>query len=119
MSLIYSLHMSVDGYMEDEHGRFDWLAPDEEMSSYISQLTSSIGTHLYGQRMYEAMVYWKTAHTVPGQTQADLEWARQRQAAEKIVYSRTLAEPRGLPTRIERKFDPGAVRQLKGGTTSP
>jgi len=63
------------------------------------------------------MVYWKTARTVPGQTQADLEWARQRQAAEKIVYSRTLAEPRGLPTRIERKFDPAAVRQLKGGAS--
>ena len=113
MSLIYALHMSVDGYVEDEHGRFDWAAPDEEVSSFVNQLTASIGTHLYGRRMYETMVYWETAHTLPDQSQAELDWGRQWKAIEKIVYSTTLAEPRGLRTRIERTFDPEAVRQLK------
>jgi dihydrofolate reductase len=65
MSLIYSMLMSVDGYVEDEHGRFDWAAPDEEVHSYINQLESSVGTYLYGRRMYETMIYWETAHSVP------------------------------------------------------
>jgi dihydrofolate reductase len=105
--LIYSMLMSLDGYVEDEQGRFGWGAPeDEEVHSYINQLASSVGTYLYGRRMYETMVYWETAHTVPNQPQFVLKWARQWQAAEKIVYSRTLAEPRSVRTRIEREFDP-------------
>jgi dihydrofolate reductase len=114
MSLIYSMLMSVDGYVEDEHGRFDWAAPDEEVFSYINQLTSSVGTYLYGRRMYETMVYWETAHTVPNQPHYVRDWTRQWQATEKIVYSRTLAEPRSVRTRIEREFDPDAVGRLKG-----
>jgi dihydrofolate reductase len=105
--------MSVDGYVEDEHGRFGFLQPDEELSSYVNQLTSSVRTHLYGRRMYETMVYWETAHTLPDQSQVELDWARQWQEAEKIVYSRTLAEPRSKRTRIEREFDPEVVRRLK------
>jgi dihydrofolate reductase len=112
--LIYSMLMSLDGYVEDEQGRFGWGAPeDEEVHSCINQLASSVGTCLYGRRMYETMVYWETAHTVPNQPQFVLEWARQCQAAEKIVYSRTLAEPRSVRTRIEREFDPDLVRGLK------
>jgi dihydrofolate reductase len=112
--LIYSMLMSLDGYVEDEQGRFGWGAPeDEEVHSCINQLASSVGTYLYGRRMYETMVYWETAHTVPNQPQFVLEWARQCQAAEKIVYSRTLAEPRSVRTRIEREFDPDLVRGLK------
>ena len=80
---------------------------------YINQLTSSVGTYLYGRRMYESMVCWETAHTVPNLPQFLRDWTRHWQAAEKIVYSRTLAEPRSLRTRIERKFDPEVVRQLK------
>ncbi len=114
MSLIYSMLMSVDGYVEDEHGRFDFAAPDEEVNPYINQLTSSVGTYLYGRRMYESMVYWETAHTVPNLPQFLRDWTRQWQAAEKIVYSRTLAEPRSVRTRIERDFDPDVVRRLKG-----
>lgn len=113
MSLIYSMLMSVDGHIEDEHGRFDFATPDEEVNLYINQLTSSVGTYLYGRRMYEVMVYWETAHTVPNLPQFLREWTRQWQAAEKIVYSRTLAEPRSVRTRIERKFDPDVVRRLK------
>jgi dihydrofolate reductase len=112
--LIYSMLMSLDGYVEDEQGRFGWGAPeDEEVHSYINQLASAVGTYLYGRRMYETMVYWETAHTVPNQPQFVLEWARQWQAAEKIVYSRTLAEPRSVRTRIEREFDPEVVPGLK------
>jgi dihydrofolate reductase len=106
MSLIYSMLMSVDGYVEDEHGRFGWAAPDEEVHSYINQLESSVGTYLYGRRMYETMIYWETAHSVPDQPQFVLDWARHWQATEKIVYSRTLAEPRSRRTRIERDSIP-------------
>lgn len=113
-TLIYSMLMSLDGYTEDEHGNFGWGAPeDEEVHSYVNQLASSVGTYLYGRRMYETMVYWETAHAIPDQPRFVLDWARQWQAAEKIVYSRTLAEPRSARTRIEREFDPDAVRRLK------
>lgn len=111
--LIYSMMMSLDGYTEDERGRFSWGFADEEVHSYVNELSSSVGTYLYGRRMYDTMVYWETAHTVPGQPSFVLDWARQWQAAEKIVYSRTLAEPRSARTRIEREFDAEVVRHLK------
>jgi dihydrofolate reductase len=112
--LIYSMFTSLDGYTEDDHGKYGWGAPeDERLHSYVNELGSSVGTYLYGRRMYETMVYWETAHIVPDQLQFILDYARQWQAAEKIVYSRTLAEPRSARTQIEREFDPDAVRQLK------
>jgi dihydrofolate reductase len=112
--LIYSMLTSLDGYTEDEHGRFGWGAPeDEEVHSYINTLATSVDTYLYGRRMYETMVYWETAHTIPDQPHFVLDWARQWQAAKKVVYSRTLAEPRSARTRIEREFDAGAIRRLK------
>jgi dihydrofolate reductase len=112
--LIYSMIMSLDGYTEDAQGDFSWGAPEDvELHSYINELASSVGTYLNGRRMYETMVYWETAHTIPDQPQVVLDWARQWQAAEKIVYSRTLTEPRSARTRIEREFDPDAVRRLK------
>jgi dihydrofolate reductase len=112
--LIYSMLTSLDGYTEDERGRFGWGAPeDEEVHTYINALASSLGTYLYGRRMYETMVYWETAHTIPDQPQFVLDWSRQWQAAEKIVFSRTLAELRSARTRIEREFDANAVRRLK------
>jgi dihydrofolate reductase len=111
--LIYIMNTSLDCYVEDEHGGFGWSAPDEEVNSYINELASSVGTYLYGRRMYEAMVYWETAYAAHDQPQFLLDWARQWQATEKIVYSRTLAEPRSVRTRIEREFDPDAVRRLK------
>jgi dihydrofolate reductase len=112
--LIYSMLTSLDGYTEDEHGKFGWGVPDdEEVHSYINELASSVGTYLYGRRMYETMVYWETALTIPNQPQFVLDWARLWQATEKVVYSRTLTEPRSARTRIEREFDPDAVRRLK------
>jgi dihydrofolate reductase len=115
--LIYSMLTSLDGYTEDAQGRFGWGAPeDEAVHSYINELVSSFGTYLYGRRMYETMVYWETAHTVPDQPQFVLDFARQWQAADKIVYSRTLAAPRSARTRIEREFDADAVRRLKASS---
>ncbi|WP_088049288.1 dihydrofolate reductase family protein [Virgibacillus dakarensis] len=112
--LIYSMLTSLDGYTEDKHGDFGWGVPeDEEVHSYVNELVSSVGIYLYGRRMYETMAYWETAHTIPDQPEFVLDWARQWQAAEKIVYSRTLAEPRSARTRIKRDFDPDAVRRLK------
>ncbi len=116
MSLIYSMLMSIDGYVEDEHGRFDFAFPDEEVNLYINQLTSSVGTYLYGRRIYESMLYWEIAHTLPNLPHFLRDWTRQWQATEKIVYSRTLAEPRSARTRIEREFDPDVVRRLKRDT---
>jgi dihydrofolate reductase len=112
--LIYSMLISLDGYVEDADGHFGWGVPeDEEVHSQINELASSLGTYLYGRKMYETMVYWETAHTIPGHPQFVVDWARQWQAAEKVVYSRTLTEPRSARTRIERVFDPEAVRRLK------
>src|SRR5258705_7911582 len=110
--LISLMFTSLDGYVEDGRGGFGWGAPeDQELHSYINELASSFGTYLYGRRRYETMLYWETAHTVRDQPQFVLDFARQSQAAEKFVYSRTLAEPHSARTRIEREFDPGAVRR--------
>lgn len=112
--LIYGMIVSLDGYVEDAQGRFDWGAPDDEaLHAYINELAAPVGTYLYGRKMYEVMLYWETAHTLPDQPAVELAWARQWQAAEKIVFSRTLAEPAGARTRIERSFDPEMVRRLK------
>jgi dihydrofolate reductase len=112
--LIYSMLTSLDGYTEDANGKYGWGAPlDAEVHTYINELGSSVGTYLYGRRMYDVMVYWETADTIPNQPPFVLEWARQWKAADKIVYSRTLTEPRSARTRIEREFDAEAVRRLK------
>lgn len=116
--LIYMMNMSLDGYIEDEHGDFTFAAPrDEEVRAWIFPLASSFGTLLYGRRIYETMVYWETAHTLPLQTKSGKDFARWWQGAEKIVYSKTLGEPRSGNTRIERTFDPDVVRQLKATAT--
>ena len=112
--LVYMMNISVDGYIQDEQGGFEWGAPkDEEVRDWIFDYVSQFRTCLYGRKMYETMVYWETAHTLPLQTRVGAEFARQWQASEKIVYSRTLAEPSSARTRIERVFDPDAVRKLK------
>src|SRR5438132_11246893 len=120
--LIYSMLTTLDGYTEDEHGRFGWGAPeDEKVHSYINALASSVGTYLYGRRMYETMVYWETAHTIPGQPKFVLEWARQWQAADKVVYSRTLAGLRSARTRMSGSSTPtrSGGSQLTPSATSP
>jgi dihydrofolate reductase len=111
--LIYSAIMSLDGYTADADGRIEWAAPDEEVFAFVTELERPVGTYLYGRRMYEAMRYWETAHTLDGQSPAGLDFARIWQAADKIVYSATLQEPDTARTRVERDFDPDQVRELK------
>jgi dihydrofolate reductase len=111
--LIYSMITSVDGYVSDPDGNFGWGAPDQESHEFINEQFRSVGTYLYGRRMYETMVYWETADAVPGQEPFAVEYARIWQAAEKVVYSTTLDEVTSARTRIERTFDPDAVRKLK------
>jgi dihydrofolate reductase len=111
--LIYSAITSLDGYVADENGNFDWAAPDEEVHRFVNDLERPIGTYLYGRRIYETMVYWETAHTLPDQPPFIEDFAGIWQAADKIVYSKTLETLSSARTRIERDFDPDAVRQLK------
>jgi len=111
--LIYSAITSLDGYIADEDGNFDWAAPDEEVFAFVNDLERPVGTYLYGRRMYEAMVLWEPAHTFADQRPVMQEFAKIWQAADKVVYSRTLAAVSSARTRIERDFDPEAVRQLK------
>jgi dihydrofolate reductase len=111
--LIYSAIMSLDGYVADEEGKFDWAAPDEEVHRLVNDLERPVGTYLYGRRMYEVMVYWETADTLPDQPPFSRDFAEIWQAADKIVYSKTVETAASARTRIERDFDPEAVRQLK------
>jgi dihydrofolate reductase len=111
--LIYSAIMSLDGYIADSEGHFEWAAPDEEVFSFVHDRERPVGTYLYGRRMYQTMRYWETAHTTEGQSPAGLDFARTWQAADKIVYSTTLREPDTARTRVERDFDPDQVRMLK------
>jgi dihydrofolate reductase len=112
-SLIYSAIASLDGYVADENGKFDWAAPDEEVHTFVNDLERPVGTYLYGRRMYEVMVYWETAHTLADQPPFIQDFAEIWQAADKIVYSKTLEAVSSARTRIERDFDPEAIRELK------
>ena len=112
-NLIYTAISSLDGYVADEDGSFDWAEPDEEVHTFINDLERPIGTHLYGRRMYEVMVTWETAPTGPDQPPVMRDFAEMWQAADKIVYSKTLGAASSARTRIERDFDPEAVRQMK------
>ena len=109
--LIYTAITSLDGYVADEDGNFDWSAPDEEVHSFVNDLERQVGTYLYGRRMYEVMVYWETAHTGAA---VERDFAEVWQAADKIVYSKTLQTVSSARTRVERDFDPEVVRQLTG-----
>jgi dihydrofolate reductase len=112
-SLIFSAIASLDGYIEDADGRFDWAAPDEEVHSFVNDLERPIGTYLYGRRMYETMAFWESLPDLDAQAPFMRDYAQIWQAADKIVFSRTLDAPSTARTWIERDFDPEAVRQLK------
>ena len=112
--LIYSAITSLDGYVADADGKFDWAAPDEEVHAFVNDLERPVGTYLYGRRMYETMVFWETPPDArPPSRRVVQDFAEIWQAADKIVYSRTLETVSSARTRIEREFDPEAVRQLK------
>jgi dihydrofolate reductase len=111
--LIYSAITSLDGYVEDKDGNFDWAAPDEEVHTFVNDLERHVGTYLYGRRMYETMLYWETAHTIPDQPSFVRDFTDMWQAAEKVVYSRTLQAVSSARTQIERHFDPAVVQEMK------
>ena len=111
--LICTAMTSLDGYIADEHGNFDWAAPDGDVHAFVNDLERPIGTYLYGRRLYETMVFWETALAQPDQPPVVLDYAKLWQAADKIVYSTTLETASSARTRIERTFDPGAVRAMK------
>lgn len=111
--LIFSAITSLDGYIEDEAGTFDWAAPDDEVHSFLNDLERPIGTYLYGRRMYETMVYWETADVLRDQSPVAWDWTQLWRAADKVVYSRSLETVSSARSRIERDFDPSAIRAMK------
>ncbi len=116
--LIYSTNASLDGYIEDAQGEFHWSRPDEEVFGFITNLQRSVGTCLYGRRMYETMVYWETVPLDEETPQSFRDFTRMWRAAEKVVYSRTLKSWSSAKTRVERSFDSEAVARLKRATTA-
>jgi dihydrofolate reductase len=111
--LIYSAITSFDGYVADAGGNFDWAAPDEEVHRFVNDLERPIGTYLYGRRMYETMVFWESAPGLEGQPAYVREYAEIWQAADKVVYSSTLAAVSSARTSLERTFDVDAIRRMK------
>ncbi len=111
--LIYSAITSLDGYVNDEDGNFDWAAPTEEVHAFVNDLERSVGTYLYGRRMYDVMAVWDAPEASAGQSSVVQDFAAIWQSADKIVCSRTLEAVSTTKTTIERAFDPDAVRQMK------
>jgi len=112
-NLIYTANTSLDGYTEDMNGKFDWTDPSEEVFQFITNLIRADGTHVYGRRMYQTMMVWETDPNLAGQSPLMRDFAQVWQAADKIVYSRTLEAVSTRKTHIERNFEPEAIRRLK------
>jgi dihydrofolate reductase len=117
--LVYSALASLDGFVADADGNFDWAAPTEEVHAFVNDLERPAGTYLYGRRMYDVMVAWESDELIAGGSDAMRDYAEIWRAAEKVIYSRTLTEPSSAKTRIEREFDAEAVRLLKDEATAP
>ncbi|MEO7556664.1 MAG: dihydrofolate reductase family protein [Acidimicrobiales bacterium] len=111
--LTYLTIASLDGYVEDASGRFDWAAPDEEVHAFVNDLARPIGTYLYGRRMYETMVFWETVDLGDDDPEVIRDFRSLWRAADKIVFSKTLQSVTTARTRTERDFDPGSIRRLK------
>ena len=116
--LIYSAIGSLDGYVEDASGKFEWAAPDEEVHAFVNELERPIGTYLYGRRMYETMVFWETVDPDGDWPVVTREFAAIWQAPEKVVYSRALETVSSARTRIERELDPDAIERMKQSSGS-
>jgi dihydrofolate reductase len=117
-TLIYVTNMSLDGYIEDAHGTFDWAPPDDDVFAAYTALLRSVGTFLYGRRLYETMAVWETNPALAEQSDLSADFASAWQAADKVVYSTTLTAVSTAATRLEHHFDPNAVRELKAETRS-
>ena len=111
--LMYLAQMSLDGYVADEDGAWDWTIPDDEVHAFINDLERPIRTHLYGRRMYEVLRPWETMDAQPGHPPVVYDFAAVWRAADKVVYSRTLEAVDTARTRLEREFDPETVRGMK------
>lgn len=111
--LIYAAISSLDGYVADSEGNFDWSMPSEEVHRFVNNLERRIGTYLYGRRMYEVMRYWETASTGNGEPSAGQEFAKMWQATDKIIYSRSLENVSTARTKLEREFDPAVIGRMK------
>ena len=111
--LLYSAITSLDGYVADADGHFDWAAPDEEVHAFVNDLEREVGTYLYGRRMYETMRYWQDPPGLDDESEVIKDYARVWQAAEKVVYSRSLAEAQTPRTSVERSFEPSGVQRRK------
>ena len=116
--LIYVANVSLDGYIEDAHGRFEWTAPIDEILTFITDLVRPVGTYLYGRRLYETMAVWEADPTLGDQSELMADFANIWQAADKIVYSTTLPVVSTTNTRLERRFDPDSVREMKASAAS-
>jgi dihydrofolate reductase len=116
--LIYVSNVSLDGYIEDEHGSFDWTEPDDELFSFITDLVRPVGTYLYGRRLYDAMAVWETEPALAAQSELMADFANVWQAADKVVYSTTLDAVSTARTRLEHSFGPASVRDMKASATS-
>ena len=116
--LIYISNVSLDGYIEDVHGSFDWTEPDDEVFAFITDLVRSVGTYLYGRRLYETMAVWETDPALAAQSELMADFANVWQAADKVVYSTTLEAASTAKTRLERSFDPDSVRDMKASATT-
>ena len=116
--LIYVSNVSLDGYIEDEHGSLDWTEPDDEVFAFITDLVRSVGTSLYGRRLYESMAVWETDPALAAQSELTADFANVWEAADKVVYSTTLEAVSTAKTRLERSFDPDSVRDMKASATS-
>jgi dihydrofolate reductase len=116
--LIYSAITSLDGYVADATGGFEWAAPDEEVHAFVNDLERTVGTYLYGRRMYDVMVAWETMTITDGSSDVLRDYARIWQGADKIVYSTTLETVASAKTRIERRFDPQVVQRMKAAAGS-
>lgn len=111
--LLYGAIASLDGYVADASGNFDWAAPDEDVHAFVNDLERPIGTYLYGRRMYEVMRFWETADASDDQPPVIRDFARIWRSADKVVYSTTLEQVSSARTRLERDFDPDAIRRMK------
>jgi dihydrofolate reductase len=116
--LIYIANVSLDGYIEDSHGNFDWTDPTDEVFAFITDLVRSVGTYLYGRRLYETMAVWETDPALAAQSELTGDFAHVWQAADKVVYSTTLHEVSTAKTLLDRNFDPDSVRDMKTSAAS-
>ena len=116
--LIYVANVSLDGYIEDAHGGFEWTEPNDEVFTFITGLVRPVGTYLYGRRLYETMAVWETDPTLATESELSTEFANVWRTADKIVYSTTLGDVSTANARLERRFDPDAVRDLKTSAAS-